>query len=103
MEKSALWRGIAAAAAIAAASIAFEGCASHPDDMVAVNDLLAKNKLLSVTPQQNRRTGVLTLTGIVDTAEQKAKAEALARQAAPEYTIDDKIRLESSGLENASR
>lgn len=84
------------AALLAAASLTI-GCASHPDVKAAVYAALDHNHLSSVMVKQDRRSGVLTLTGIVADPGLKSRAEALAGQAAPEYTITDRIQVKPTG------
>ncbi len=89
------------AAVLFAGVLALSGCAigSHPDDKTAVYNNLDKNELRSVTVQQNRDSGVITLTGIVGSAHQKSQAEEVARQAAPGYSIHDNLQVDTSGIQ----
>ncbi len=82
--------------------LAFSGCHrdSHPDDKAALDNILTKNGLGSVVVNQDRSSGVITLSGIVGAANQKAQAETLAIQAAPGYTISNNIQIVSSGLQD---
>jgi hypothetical protein len=73
------------------------GCGAHPDDKAAVYSALGKSNLSSVMVSQDRHSGVLTLTGIVANANQKSQAETLAGQAAPGYTITDRIQIKPTG------
>lgn len=73
---------------------------SRPNYKMAVYESLDNNDLSSVTVIQNRDTGVITLSGIVGSADRRARAEAVAKEAAPGYTIDDKIQVDSSGLQS---
>jgi hyperosmotically inducible periplasmic protein len=75
------------------------GCGSHPNDKEAVYAALDQKKLGSVMVAENRRSGVLTLTGIVDDGSRKSQAETLAKQAAPGYTVHDQIQVKTTGLE----
>jgi hypothetical protein len=84
-----------------AGALVIAGCqnwGTHPDVQAAVYKALDSNDFGSVVVSQNRETGVITLTGIVGASNRKPQAEAIAQQAAPGYTIDDKIRVESAGL-----
>ena len=47
--------------------------------------------------------GVLTLTGDVETADQKAQAESVAAQAAPGYTIANEIGVRPIGQESQAK
>lgn len=88
--------------AILAGTLTIAGClnGSHPDNKAAVYQALANHELISVVVTQNREKGVIRLTGIVGSADRKARAEDLAEQAAPGYTIENQIRIDSSGLQS---
>jgi hyperosmotically inducible periplasmic protein len=64
---------------------------SRPDEKTLVYAALENNQLSSVMVVQDRRSGVLTLTGIDDEAR-RSQAETIARQAAPGYTISNPLR-----------
>lgn len=84
---------LVASIAILASALTMAGCkdSSHPDEKSAVTNSLSSNNLSAVSVSQDREKGVMTLTGNVDTADQKTQAETLARQAAPDYAIADEI------------
>lgn len=84
-----------------AVALALSGCAigSHPDDKTALYNNLDKNELRSVTVHQNRDSGVITLTGIVGSNNQKSQAEEIARQSAPGYSIENKLQVDTSGIQ----
>lgn len=84
-------------AALLAAAFLSVGCGSHPDDKAAVYAALGKSNLSSVMAKQDRRSGVITLSGIVTSPDRKSQAETLARQAAPEYRIADQIQVKPIG------
>lgn len=63
----------------------------HPDEKDAVNNALTANNLGAVSVSQDRDKGVMTLTGDIDTQQQKDQAESVAKQAAPDYTIANEI------------
>jgi hypothetical protein len=86
-------------AAIVAAGLFVAGCGSHPDDQAAVYAALGKSNLSSVMVKQDRRSGVLTLSGIVNDAPSKSQAETLAEQAAPGYRVTDQIQVKPTGLQ----
>lgn len=86
------------AAALLAATLTLAGCSIHPDDKAAIYNNLDKNQLRSVTVSQDRQSGQITLRGIVGSEHEKAEAMTLARQAAPGYTIYDKMQIEVSGI-----
>jgi osmotically-inducible protein OsmY len=81
--------------------LALAGCHNgHPDDKMAVYNALNSHDLASVEVYQDRDGGVITLRGIVGSAESKARAVSIAQQAAPGYTIRDQMRVEAAGLQN---
>jgi len=84
-----------------AIAIMVSGCNAgrHPDDQSAVYQKLNQSGLMSVIVSQDRTAGAMTLTGIVSDSKSKTKAEDLAREAAPGYTISNDIRVEAAGLE----
>ncbi len=86
--------------AVLAAALTMAGCksdAAHPDEKSAVTNSLSSNNLSAVSVSQDRDKGVMTLTGNLDTADQKAQAETLAKQAAPDYTVANEIGVRPSG------
>jgi hyperosmotically inducible protein len=87
-------RILLASASVLAAAFAIAGChnhADHPDEKSAVTNSLSGNNLSAVSVSQDRDKGVMTLSGNVDSDDQKTQAENLAKQAAPDYTIADEI------------
>jgi hyperosmotically inducible protein len=91
-------------AAILVCSLALAGChnqATHPDEKSGVTNSLSSNNLTNVSVSQDRDKGVMTLTGNVDSDDQKSQAESLAKQAAPDYTIADEIGVRPLGENNA--
>jgi hyperosmotically inducible periplasmic protein len=90
--------------AILAGALLASGCNNKkefPDEKSSVTNSLNGNNLNAVNVSQDRDKGVMTLTGNLDTADQKAQAETLAKQAAPDYTIADEIGVRPSGDSNA--
>lgn len=78
------------------------GCNNgHPDDRMAVYNTLDEHDLRSLTVSQDRHAGTLTLSGIVGSNERKQTAEQLAQQAAPGYSIINRIQVENTGLQPA--
>ena len=71
---------------------------SHPDDKQAVYSALTSSNLASVMVEQDRDKGVIKLTGVVGSADNKSRAEQVAQQSAPGYTIQNDIRVEDAGL-----
>jgi hyperosmotically inducible protein len=56
-----------------------------------------------VKVSQDRDKGVLTLSGDVESADQKAEAEQVARQAAPDYSISNEIGVRPIGAESQAK
>src|SRR5579863_1681320 len=84
--------------------LALVGCEKqHPDDKQAVYNTLGQHDLSSVEVFQDRRSGEITLRGIVGSEDRKSQAESLAKQAAPDYTIKNQIQVESAGLEGLEK
>lgn len=88
-----LCRRLLGATSVLAAALAFAGCqkATHPDEKSAVTNALNSNNLSAVDVSQDRDQGVMTLKGNLASQDQKAQAETLAKQAAPDYTVADEI------------
>jgi len=85
---------LASSTAILAGALVMAGChnqPAHPDEKSAVTTSLSSNNLNAVSVSQDRDKGVMTLTGNVDSQDLKSQAEALAKQAAPDYTVADEI------------
>jgi hyperosmotically inducible periplasmic protein len=81
-------------ATILVGALTIAGChnhADHPDEKALVTNSLNTNNLNAVSVSQDRDKGVMTLTGNLGSDDQKAQAETLAKQAAPDYTIADEI------------
>ena len=72
---------------------------SHPDDKSAVTNSLSSNNLSGVSVSQDQEKGVITLTGDVNSQDQKTQAENLSRQSAPGYTIANEIGVRPAGAE----
>jgi len=82
------------------------GCktqSAHPDDKSAVTNTLRSNNLSDVAVSQDQDKGVITLTGNVDSQDQKSQAESLAKGAAPTYTIANEIGVRPPGADNAGK
>jgi hypothetical protein len=71
---------------------------AHPDDKQAVYNAMTSHDLASVTVDQDRNKGVIKLAGIVGSPDNKNLAQRLAQEAAPGYSVDNQIRVESTGL-----
>jgi hyperosmotically inducible protein len=79
------------------------GCnkqATHADEKDAVTSALKSNNLGDVSVSQDRDKGVMTLTGNVQTQDQKAAAENVVKQSAPDYTVADEIGVRPPGAES---
>ncbi|KAA6464554.1 hypothetical protein DYQ86_00860 [Acidobacteria bacterium AB60] len=88
----------------AVALIPMLGCqAQHPDDKSAVYQKLTQNDLASVEVSQDRHAGVITLKGVVGSQDSKKKAEDLAAQAAPGYTIQDQLTVQNTGITSMAK
>jgi hyperosmotically inducible protein len=94
-----------ASIAVLAATLATAGCRSgnHPEVKLAVYNALDQNDLRSVTVFEDRQAGVITLSGIVGADDRKQRADQLAQQAAPGYSIVDHIKVDSAGLEGEEK
>ncbi len=75
----------------------------HPDVKDAVDTAMTRNNLGVVKVSQDRDKGILTLTGDVESADQKAQAESVAKQAAPEYSISNEIGVRPVGEESQAK
>ena len=71
---------------------------AHPDDKQAVYNAMNSHDLASVTVDEDRDKGVIKLSGIVGSADRKDRAQQLAQQSAPGYTIDNQIQVQDTGL-----
>jgi hyperosmotically inducible protein len=92
--------------AIFASALVVSGCnnkPAHPDEKSAVTNAMSSNSLSDVSVSQDQDKGVMTLTGNVASADQKAQAETLAKQAAPDYTIADEIGVRPTGAESQAK
>lgn len=89
---------------VLAGTLTVAGChqtSAHPDEKDAVTNSLNSNQLNAVGVSQDRDKGVITLTGNLDTADKKAQAETLAKQAAPDYTVANEIGVRPPEVSNA--
>jgi len=64
---------------------------------------MTSNGLGVVKVSQDRDKGVLTLSGDVESADQKAQAEQVAKQTAPGYTISNEIGVRPIGAESQAK
>jgi hyperosmotically inducible periplasmic protein len=102
-----LKRQMSLAATVGVMSLAFiSGCnknAVHADEKDAVTSALKSNNLGDINVSQDRDKGVMTLTGDVQTQDQKAQAESIVKQAAPDYVVADQIGVRPSGAESQAK
>lgn len=92
--------------AILTGALVVSGCnnkSAHPDEKSAVTNSLSSNSLSDVSVSQDQDKGVMTLTGNVASADQKSQAEALTRQAAPDYTVANEIGVRPTGAESQAK
>jgi len=84
---------------ILAATFTLAGCSrnDHPDVKYAVDSAMTQNGLGVVKVSQDRNKGVVMLKGDVESEDQKAQAETIARQAAPGYTIANELGVTPPG------
>ncbi len=78
----------------AASLVLVAGCNSHPqhpDVKSNIENALKSNNLGSVNVSQDRDKGVITLTGDVQSQDQKNQAESIVNQTASGYTVADEI------------
>ena len=95
---------------VATASVLFTlvlmGCnqkPQHPDVKTTVDTAMTRNNLGVVNVSQDRDKGVLTLTGDVESADQKSQAEIVAAQAAPGYAISNELGVRPVGAESQAK
>ena len=91
-----------ASSALLATTLTLSGCGhnGHPDERMAVYNALDQHDLRSVTVSQDRHAGTITLSGIVGSNDSKQRAEQVAQQAAPGYSIVDRIQVQNAGLQS---
>ena len=97
---------IVALAASLTLAVVLVGCsrtAEHPDVKTAVDTALTRSDLGVVKVSQDRERGVITLTGDVETPDQKTQAENVASQAAPGYTIANEVGVRPVGAESQAK
>ena len=83
--------------------VACNNANQKPDEKDAVNNAMTANNLGVVKVSQDRDKGVMTLTGDVDSADKKAQAEAVAKQAAPDYAISNELGVRPPGNESQAK
>ena len=75
--------------------------AQHPDVKDNINNAMTANNLGVVTVAQDRDKGVITLTGDVIKADDKARAEKIAADNAPGYTIANELAVRPQDADNS--
>lgn len=94
-------QALQSAAIVGVASLALvAGCnqaAQHPDVKDNVVNALKSNNLGNVDVSQDRDKGVMTLTGNVQSQDQKNQAESIVNQTASGYTVADEIGVTPPG------
>jgi hyperosmotically inducible periplasmic protein len=86
----------------ACAAVLFSGCSTnteYPDVAGNVKKTLQANGLNQVDVSQDRQKGVVKLTGKVESDQDKAKAETLAKSEAGNEVVADEIAVEPKGSE----
>jgi hyperosmotically inducible protein len=100
------FKAIALVAAAFTALLILGACnnnAQHPDVKDTVDTAMTRHDLGVVKVSQDRDKGVLTLTGDVETADKKAEAESVAKEAAPGYTIANEVGVRPIGTESQAK
>lgn len=90
-----------------AASLATVACGSSEPEMAPdvannIRQSLDNADLDDVTVDQDREQGVVTLSGEVRTDADKARAEALARAAAPNQVVANQVAVRPAGAEDVA-
>ena len=73
----------------------------HADVKDKVDSAMTQNNLGVVKVSQDRDKGVLTLTGDVISADDKTRAEQVAKQVAPDYAIANELGVRPQGADDA--
>lgn len=71
----------------------------HPDEVDSVNNALVFNNITNVRVAQDRKQGVMTLTGTVSTPDQKEQASRIASTNAGDYTITNDVRVKAAATQ----
>jgi hyperosmotically inducible protein len=106
MNRSKRYKFLTGSVAILAGALVVSGCnnkPTHPDEKSAVTNALSTNNLSNVSVSQDQEKGVMTITGDVASADQKSQAEALVKQAAPDYTVANEIGVRPGGAESQAK
>src|SRR5579871_3845055 len=91
------------AALMMGSAMVIAGCQNqtHADEKDAVTNSLKGNDLGSLDVSQDRDKGIMTLKGNVATDADKARAESLTKQAAPDYTVANEVGVRPPEASNA--
>jgi hyperosmotically inducible protein len=106
MNSNRKYKFVTGSVAFLAGVLVVSGCnnkPAHPDEKSAVTNAMSSNNLTDVSVSQDQDKGVMTLKGDVASADQKSQAEALAKQAAPDYTVANEIGVRPSGAESQAK
>jgi hyperosmotically inducible protein len=91
---------------IAIASLMILACSQQqksPDTKASVEQALTQAGLNTVSVSQDRDKGVITLSGNVQTDDEKAKAESIARSASNSMVIANQIGVRPAGFEREAK
>ena len=97
-----LWAVVAASLLMLALAACNQG-PKHPDVKYKVDTAMTQNNLGVVKVSQDRDKGVITLTGDVETEDQKAQATNVAAQAAPGYAVSNELGVRPIGQESQAK
>ena len=93
---------VVCASTLLAGALFSVGChKTYPDEKDAVTGSLKNGNLSAVSVSQDRDRGVMTLSGNLESQDMKNQAETIARQAAPDYQLDDQIGVRPPDVPNA--
>ncbi len=98
-----LFVGILALGLLAGVSACSKQRANPPSAKEQVERSLDQAGLRDVNVDENRDKGVLTLKGKVQTEEQKAKAEEVAKAAAGGMVVANEVSVEPQGMEGQAK
>lgn len=106
MNRGKRYKFLTGSVAILAGVFVVSGCnnkPAHPDEKSAVTNALSSSNLSDVSVSQDQDKGLMTLTGDVASADQKAQAEAVVKQAAPDYAVANEIGVRPAGAESQAK
>lgn len=94
---------VGAASLLMLALAACNQAPKHPDVKYKVDTAMTQNNLGVVKVSQDQAKGVITLTGDVESEDQKAEATNVAAQAAPGYAISNELGVRPVGQESQAK